>query len=212
MAAVREHTEQFRKALEALDKVQADRLFRQALSDASPLTAVETLVVPALDEIGKAWDDGRIALSQVYMSARICEDLVEKVMPRGDPVRRHQPGMAIAVLNDYHMLGKRIVHSVLRAGGFEIEDYGRQEVSGLVERVGRDGVRILLISVLMLPSALKARELRDALDRAGLDVKIAVGGAPFLFDAALWREVGADAMGRCASDAVDIVRGWVESM
>jgi methanogenic corrinoid protein MtbC1 len=32
-----------------------------------------------------------------------------------------------------------------------------------------------------------------------------VGGAPFLLDDELWKEVGADAMGRSASEAIEIV-------
>jgi methanogenic corrinoid protein MtbC1 len=34
---------------------------------------------------------------------------------------------------------------------------------------------------------------------------VVVGGAPFLFDPLLWREVGADAMGRSASEAPGII-------
>ncbi len=37
------------------------------------------------------------------------------------------------------------------------------------------------------------------------NVKIVVGGAPFRFDDQLWREVGADAMCRTASEAVDVI-------
>jgi len=69
----------------------------------------------------------------------------------------------------------------------------------------KDGIKILLISVLMLPSALKVREVREKLDGSGLNIKIVVGGAPFLFDDKLWKEVGADAMGRYASEAVTII-------
>ena len=201
---------QFQNALEALNRVQADALFRQALTLHTPIQAVEILVAPALEAIGRAWTEGRVALSQVYMGARVCEELVEKVLPAGHPDRRSRPPMAITVLNDYHMLGKRIVRAVLRASGYEVEDYGRTDVPGLVERVSSDGLRILLVSVLMLPSALKIKALRQALDERGLDVKIAVGGAPFLFDANLWRDVGAHAVGHCAADAVEIVRNWTE--
>ena len=64
----------------------------------------------------------------------------------------------------------------------------------------------------LLPAALKVKAVRAALDARGSRVRIAVGGAPFLFDPELWREVGADAMGRSAADAVAIVRRWTEEM
>ncbi len=109
--------------------------------------------------------------------------------------------MAIAVLDDYHLLGKRIVHSVLRAGGYDLHDYGRVTVDEAVRRTGEDRIRILLISTLMLPSALHVRDLVMRLKSARREVKVIVGGAPFLFDPQLWREVHADAMGRSASEA-----------
>ena len=200
---------QFQEALQALDKVTADRLFNEALATMTPIEVVERMVVPALEGIGQAWQEGSVALSQVYMSGRFCEELIERVLPPSDPDRKHQPRSAVVVLSDYHMLGKRIVYSLMRASGFELFDYGRMDVAELVQRAQADGIRVLLISVLMLPSALKVREVRAALDPS---IKIAVGGAPFLFDEQLWQEVGADAMGRSAADAVRIVEGWMGEM
>jgi len=110
------------------------------------------------------------------------------------------------------MLGKRIVYSVMRASGFELFNYGRMDVNELVEQIIKDKLRILLVSVLMMPSALKIRELRNALDARGVQVKILVGGAPFQFDSQLWQEVGADAMGLSAGDAVSIVQRWAGEM
>ena len=197
-------------ALVALDRPRIESLFRQAVSRTSPMQAVEELMVPALILLGEEWNAGKVALSQIYMSSRICEDIVKRILPATDAERKAPSQLAIVVLSDYHTLGKRIVLSVMRASGFEILDYGRMEVDELVERVLADDVKILLISVLMLPSALKVKAVRAALDARGSRVRIAVGGAPFLFDPELWREVGADAMGRSAADAVTIIRRWKE--
>lgn len=207
-----EAVENFRNALEALDRVAAETCFQQALTETAVIDAVESLVVPALEQIGRRWNEGLIALSQVYMSGKFCEELVDRALPACAPERKHQPRQAIVVLNDYHMLGKRIVYSVMRASGFELFDYGRMDVGELVERIANDQLEILLVSVLMLPSALKIRELRDALDARGIALKILVGGAPFQFDPRLWQEVGADAMGASAADAVAIVQGWTGDM
>lgn len=43
-------------------------------------------------------------------------------------------------------------------------------------------------------------------------VRLRGGGAPFLFDENLWREVGADAMGRNAAEAVTLVSEWMQGM
>jgi methanogenic corrinoid protein MtbC1 len=198
-------------ALIALDRPRIESLFGQAVSRTSPMQAVEELMVPALILLGEEWNAGKVALSQIYMSSRICEDIVKRILPATDAERRSPSQLAIVVLSDYHTLGKRIVLSVMRASGFDILDYGRMEVDELVERVLADDVKILLISVLMLPSALKVKAVRAALNARGSRVRIAVGGAPFLFDPELWREVGADAMGHSAADAVTIIRRWKEN-
>lgn len=193
-----------------MDRLQAENVFQMALADFKPIDAVEQLVVPALEQMGDCWHAGNLALSQVYMGGRFCEELVDRVLPPSDPDRKHQPRSAIAVLGDYHLLGKRIVYSVMRASGFELFDYGRMDADELVQRAIDDNLSVLLISVLILPSALKVRKVCAELKARDTGIKVIVGGAPFSFDAQLWQEVGADAVGYNAADAVRIVDCWMK--
>ena len=198
----------FRAALERLDRPAAEEIFTQALSRHTPIQAVESLIVPALEQLGAEWEKGEAALSQVYMGGRFCEWMVDRCLPPSDPDRKHQPRSAIVTLSDHHELGKRIVYSMLRASGFEVYDYGCMEVEELVERVCRDRLHALLISTLMLTSALRVTEVCRVLRERRPELRIQVGGAPFGFDPELWREVGADAMGRNAGEAVT----WLQRM
>lgn len=200
------------EALLSVDRLAAKEILTQPYPNISPVQVVEEMVVPALEAIGAGWEAGVYSLSQVYMSGRICEDLVDLILPPSDPTRRNQPKMAIVVLEDYHLLGKRIVYSVLRASGFELLNYGHLDVDILLKRAVADDVKILLISVLMLPSALRVKEIRTDLDQQGSKMKLVVGGAPFRFDPHLWREVGADAYGSTAIEAVDIVHRMIEAI
>jgi len=194
-------------ALLSVDHVKAGKIVGKACTPGSPFTCLETLIVPALENIGRRWETGDVALSQVYMSGRICEEIMDTMLPPGDPRRVENPKMAIAVLEDHHTLGKRIITSVLRAGGYEITDYGNGiSVDQLVAQVTRDRVRILLISTLMLPAAIRTKEAIARIRAAQPETKIIVGGAPFNFDAGLWKEVGADAMGHTASDTLELVK------
>ncbi len=204
--------EEFIQALLAVNRLAAKRLIVGAVGSLTPLEIAEKIIVNALERIGDGWQKGDVSLSQVYMSGRICEQLVDDLLPPGDSARKAQPAMAIAVLDDYHLLGKRIVHSVLRAGGYDPHDYGRVTVDEAVRRTGEDRIQILLISTLMLPSALHVRDLVMRLKSTRREVKVIVGGAPFLFDPQLWREVHADAMGRSASEAAGLIETIVEGM
>jgi methanogenic corrinoid protein MtbC1 len=62
----------------------------------------------------------------------------------------------------------------------------------------------------MLRSALRVKKVKQLLEQAGSPAKIIVGGAPFRFDPLLWEEVGADAMGANASEAIKAVSCLLE--
>lgn len=209
-ATLEARRQQLRAALESSDRERVEPVLVDALRAFPPMIVVDALLVPVLARLGDDWSAGKAALSQIYMAGRICEDLVERLFPHRPPEPAERPRQAVVVLDDYHLLGKRIVLSILRASGIAILDYGRMEVGPLVERAVADRLEILLVSALMLPSALEVKPLRAALARRGHRVRIAVGGAPFVLDPELWREVGADAAGRSAADAVVIVRDWRE--
>ena len=199
----------FTQALVAVDRLSVKQILDDNISGISPIKFIEEIVLPALERIGTGWQDGTLALSQVYMSGRICEELVDTILPPGDPDRNDQPKMAICMLSDYHKLGKTIVYSFLRASGFELVDFGTMEAIDLAERIKEEKIKILLISVLMLPSALKIKEVKNLLNNMNLNVKIIVGGAPFRFDDQLWKEVGADAMCDTASQIVSVVHTFM---
>jgi methanogenic corrinoid protein MtbC1 len=203
--------DRFERALLTVDRLEAIKIFNKLIKPVTgtPFQYLEKLIIPVLERIGEGWKHGRVALSQVYMSGRICEELVDTILPPGSLARRNKQNIAITVLEDYHLLGKRIIYSALRASGFDIRDYGRMEVDELCRRVKDDRIRVLLISTLMLSSALRVKELRVRLKElapeTGDHVKIIVGGAPFRFDDQLWREVGADVVGSNTFDAVNII-------
>jgi methanogenic corrinoid protein MtbC1 len=104
-----------------------------------------------------------------------------------------------------------MVASILDAGGVDVADLGRVTVDELVEQVCRGDYRVLLISVLMLPSALRVRVLVEKLAALGRDVAVIVGGAPFRLDPTLAERVGARAYGATASDAVHLVHRFLEA-
>jgi len=193
------------QALIDVDRLSAKKIIDDHASKMHPIKFIEDVVVVALERIGTGWQEGTFALSQVYMSGRICEQIVDTILPPSDPDRKDQPKMAICVLSDHHKLGKIIVYSLLRASGFELLDFDTVEVDDVVARVNDNKIEILLISVLMLPSALKIKKVKKMLMERGLNTKIIVGGAPFRFDDQLWQEVEADAMCETASEAVSVV-------
>ena len=208
----RDYMKQFQKlineleeALLLVDKVSAQKILTQACDHLSPVEVADKIIFPVLQRIGQGWEKGTVALSQVYMSGRICEELAETLLSPRISEKPRQPKMAIVVLDDFHFLGKQIVISALRSSGFDVIDYGRLTEDELIQRICEDNIKVLMISSLMLATALHIKNLRQKLDEKKKDVKIIVGGAPFLFDKELWKEVGADAMAKGAADTIKLI-------
>jgi len=169
---------------------------------------IDEVIVAALEEIGRRWEEGTLAISQVYMAGVLIEEIISATYPIIESVPQKKVKLATVVLDDFHMLGERIVVSHLIGAGYSPIRYGRKDVSELLQLVNRDNLKYLLISTLMLSSALKIKEVTAGL--AGKEIKVIVGGAPFRFDPTLGVEVGADRVCHTASDAVTAIREMEE--
>lgn len=183
----------FTEALLAVSQSDAAQVLDRAEAAGLSEGDIESIVVQSLEIIGKNWEIGEAALAQVYMSGKICEELMAGTMDRKEATPSISGRCAIAVLNDHHMLGKRMVFSALRLAGFTIDDWGHQNVEPLAASAVAHQLDVLLVSTLMLPSALAVKDLRKRLNESGFQGKIMVGGAPYRLDQQLWKEVGADA-------------------
>ncbi len=205
MQTMTDTEKQFENALLAFDKFKAQEIL-MSLGSVEERTS---LIVKILKQMGDFWEKGDLALSQIYMSGRICEELIDSILPKTSQNDSKPSKIAIVTLSDYHVLGKRVIYSSLRAAGFDLIDYGHGVTpENLCDNAIRDSIEILLISTLMLPSALKVRDVRDLFDSRNYKIKILVGGAPYLFDHQLWQQVGADRMGSSPKEAIEILTEW----
>lgn len=203
----------YKSALLDVDMIRAEEVLRKGSNMfATPLEVTELCLAPVLEQLGEDWENGHLALSQIYMASRISEELVERLLPRPSPEMSGDkaPKIALVLLEDHHILGKRLVQSALRSVGIPILDWQRLTTEELIIRAEQERPDLILISTLMLRSALLVRDVREGLNRAGLAIPVYVGGAPFRLDPLLWQEVGADAMGGNAAEAIHLVRSYLE--
>lgn len=191
-------------ALLTMDRIGAEGLLRHCADGQTSVLPVEGLISQALDTIGQGWERGDVSLAQVYMSARMAQELLGPYMP--DSRAADTGGRALLVLEDQHLLGARIVRSVMACAGLAPADWGAMSTPDAIRRIKLERPSIVLVSTLMLRSALQVGKLTAAIRAEGLETRVIVGGAPFRFDPLLWSEVGADAMGTTSSDAVGLVK------
>jgi len=202
--------EDFKNALLQIERIKAAEIFEKTYQKDNNFEDLEYLTVKALEKVGDGWEEGEFSLSQVYMSGIICEELIEKYIPENKLIEDNKFKIAIGVLQDHHSLGKRIIHSVLKAGGYEIIDFGQGlTVEEIVDKTLKNEIDILMISTLMLPSALKVKKVVENLRSSGSSVKIIVGGAPFRLDSSLWQQVNADADGKNGIKALKIIERYM---
>ncbi len=192
----------FTEALLAVDKSAAKGILTRAQAMGVSAGDFESIIVEALEAIGKEWETGEAALSQVYMSGKICEELMASAIAQKKASSKIPGRCAIAVLNDHHLLGKRIVLSSLRLAGFDIDDWGCMDIDPLATDAVDHELDALLVSTLMLPSALAVKDLKKRLQELGFRGKMLVGGAPYRLDKQLWKEVGADATADNAMESI----------
>ncbi len=201
----------FEEALVDADPAGAKRQL-QALPGWSVAQLADGLVVPAFDRLGGAFERGEVALSQLYIASRVCETLLDELRSGARPSDAPRPRLGVAVLEDHHVLGKRILLSVLRAAGHTPIDLGHGlGAEALARRAREERLEVLLVSVLMLRSALRVKELVAMLARdGGPMLPVLVGGAPFRLDPKLADEVHASGWGRSATDALRLVAEVVD--
>ncbi len=203
--------EAFEEALLNYNKLEVNKIVGHFLKEKNGMDFIDEYIVKSLTSIGDKWEKGEVALSQVYMSSRLCEEIVNSILiEKKLPIKNTCP-IAIMSLESYHTLGKKIVSAVLRSSGFNLIDYGSiNDPEEIINKVTKDGIKIIIISVLMYPSALKIKKISQMFHEKKAKVKILVGGAPFLMDNMLWKQVGADEMGRSAADNIVIIDRWLK--
>jgi methanogenic corrinoid protein MtbC1 len=201
----------FIDALLSVDRIRTSEILTKIHNENLDLSLIENIIVQALRIIGDGWEEGRYSLAQIYMSGVICEDLIDRFVILSNSKIKKSPKLAIGVFMDRHSLGKRIVSSIIKSSGYELVDFGQGlEVDDIVNLTIDQNIEILLISTLMLPSALKIKLVTEKLAMSGRDIKIIVGGAPFRFDKELWQKVGATADGKNATDIIRILESVVK--
>ena len=170
--------------------------------------AVEILnsaVVPALQRVGELWGQGRYFIPEVIMSAEAFKEATERLRPHLGSDQAADEGKLLigTVHGDTHDLGKNIVAALLEGAGLQVIDLGVDVATEtFIQKVKELKPDILGIGAYMSTTMLTIRDVVQGLEDNGLrqKVKVMVGGIPVTPKFAA--EVGADAYGKDALDAV----------
>ena len=162
-------------------------------------------MIPALREVGNQFSSGEVFVPEMLVSARAMQggiDIIEPLLAQSG----HEPVAKVAigsVKGDLHDIGKNLVVMMLKGSGFEVDDLGVDcRMEHFQEAVDR-GAQVICLSALLSTTREEMRPVAEYFSVLD-DVKIVVGGAVITQEFA--DDIGADAFGVDASDAVRAVR------
>ena len=174
------------------------------LATLKPLEVIDGYIIPALDEVGKGFENKTIFLPQLLMSAEAASAAFEEVRARLNP-SDNSKGVSVVIATvkgDIHDIGKNIVATLLRNYGFTVYDLGRDvPPERVVEETKRTGAKIVGLSALMTTTVPNMKETVELVKRECPWAVTVVGGAVLNEEYAAM--IGAD---RYCRDAMETVR------
>lgn len=190
-------------------KSEAGKLAKAALETEDELSLVESRLIPALDKVGEAYEQGKMFLPQLLSAAQAAQSVFEVIRASiacrgGAPVKKGRLVVA-TVKGDIHDIGKNIVKTVLENYGYDVVDLGRDvPPEKILETVQDQQVRLVGLSALMTTTLPAMEETIRALRTLEEPPVTFVGGAVVTPEYA--RQMGADYYSKDAKQSVEIAR------
>ena len=188
---------------------KAAELTSGLLAHTPPLEIVQNEIIPALDAVGKGFEEKRVYLPQLLMSAEAAKAAFERIKA-ALPASQGASGRRVVIATvrgDIHDIGKNIVKLLLENYGFSVIDLGKDVApETVVESVLASGATLVGLSALMTTTVPAMEQTVLALREKAPHCRIMVGGAVLTAEYAA--AIGADFY---AKDAMDGVR-YAESL
>ena len=187
------------------DSIDADTL--EAYEKAgTPLGVIDEYLMPAMEQVGKLFGEGKMFLPQVVKSARVMKKAVAvlepymtapSLPPRGEETldskdaadvttnsspRGGREGAGTVVMatvkGDVHDIGKNIVAVVTQCNGFNVKDLGVMvEPETIVEEAQKCNADVIGLSGLITPSLTEMINVVKLLESKGMTTPVIIGGA-----------------------------------
>lgn len=181
------------------------QLIKEELAHRAPIDILNEDIIPALDTVGKGYEEKKIYLPGLLMSAEaagVAFEAIKEVMPKGDGVTKRRIVLA-TVRGDIHDIGKNIVKMLLENYGFDVTDLGKDvSPEKIADAVVSLDAELLGLSALMTTTLPAMEETVRLVRKIAPKCKIMVGGA--VLNEVYAKEIGADFYGKDAMDAVKI--------
>ena len=177
------------------DYIDADteEAYQQA---GTPLGVIDNYLMPAMEEVGRLFGDGKMFLPQVVKSARVMKKAVAVLEPymkanqsaQSTPNTPNTPSnpknsennivIMATVKGDVHDIGKNIVSVVTQCNGYDVKDLGVMvDCETIVNAAQKENAVAIGLSGLITPSLDEMIRVLKELRHRGMTTPVIVGGA-----------------------------------
>lgn len=186
-------------------KERAGEITKELLQNTAPLEIVNNEIIPALNTVGKGFENKTVYLPQLLIAAESAKSAFEVIKTfMADGAKSESRGVFViaTVHGDIHDIGKNIVKLLLENYGFDVVDLGKDvPPEKIVEKVVELHAPLAGLSALMTTTVPAMQETVRQLKIHAPWCKTVVGGAVLTQEYA--DKIGAD---KYAKDAMESVR------
>ena len=188
-------------------KEQAKQETEKELKTKTPLEIIDGILIPALDKVGKDFENNKVFLPGLLMSAEtagISFEIIKNHLQNSGSESAKKGKIVIAtVKGDIHDIGKNIVKVLLENYGYDVIDLGKDVTpQAIVDAVKTHNVKLVGLSALMTTTVPAMEETIRLLREQTDGVSVMVGGAVLTEEYA--EMIGADYYGKDAMSSVRI--------
>lgn len=142
---------------------------------------LNNIMLPAMKEVGRLFNDGIMQLPFVLKSAEVMKRAVDMIKPymKTSEAGETVPLVVLAtVAGDVHDIGKNLVGIILSNNGFDVVDIGiKVPIEQMMEAVKEHNAAALGMSGLLVKSTAVMAENMKILEQAKLQTPVLLGGA-----------------------------------
>lgn len=199
----------FEAVLKGNRKVVIDLIKEELAINNMPSDIVDSVLIPAINEVGSLFDSQKYFLPQLISSAETMKLAIDYLEPMladdRDSTKSHGTVIIATVSGDIHDIGKNLVALMLKNYGYRVVDLGKDVSTDLIISTARDeSADIIALSALMTTTMVEMKRVVEEVKKAGLSTKVIIGGAVITQHYA--DEIGADGYSSDAGSAVELVR------
>jgi 5-methyltetrahydrofolate--homocysteine methyltransferase len=165
----------------------------------------EKYLAEGLERVGRFYEQGKFFIPDLLKAAEVAQSIL-------DLIKRHMPAeteggkiIVATVKGDIHDIGKNLAAMMFESAGYEVIDLGKDvAASTIVNAVRKHKPQFLGLSALLTTTMPQMETVIKALKRAGLDIRVIIGGPNVSSDYA--QKIGAYGAARNVFDGLKLLK------